>query len=175
MFSNPSPLVSPYSYPAVQTEKRQWIPQNPQEIELMMKQKFQQPFQQNAMDFQNYQTNPYLELQAELANCSITVRNKIVSDPEYKMCDNTCDVLLKQMIEEVFVPQVLNTSQGRIAMEKFVGVVKQLKEKYSKEEANTAEQLQTLLNDDIVKQRMQQLAQMQTNEINIPMQSKEKE
>ena len=44
-------------------------------------------------------------------------------------------------------------------MEKFVGVVKQLKEKYSQEEAQTNEQLQVLLNDEVVRKRMQQLSQ----------------
>ena len=161
MFNNPSPLVYPSGNYRYGENRPSWSNQNPQEVELMMKQKFQQPNMQNQVQFQNYQTDPYLELQNELLNCSVTVRNKIISDREYQICDNECELLLKQAIEEIFVPQILNTPKGRVAMEKFVGVVKQLKEKYSQEEAQTNEQLQNLLNDEVVRQRMQQLSQQE--------------
>lgn len=158
MFNNPSPLVYPSNNFRYGENKQLWNNQNPQEVELMMKQKFQQPSMQNAVQFQNYQSDPYSELQNELLNCSITVRNRILNDKEYQICDNECELLLKQAIEEVFVPQILNTPKGRMAMEKFVGTVKQLKEKYSQEEAQTNEQLQNLLNDEVVIKRMQQLS-----------------
>lgn len=164
MFNNPSPLVySNNNFRYNDNRYNQWSNQNPQEVELMMKQKFQQPMGQNSMQPQNYQLDPYLELQNELTNCSITVRNKIINDKEYKACDNECELLLKQTIEEVFIPQILNTPKGRIIMENFVGVVKQLKEKYSQEEAKTNEQLQTLLNDEVVQNRMRQLSEMNLN------------
>lgn len=160
MFNNPSPLIySNGNYRYNNDNRPQWNNQNPQEVELMMKQKFQQPFNQSSIQSTNYQTDPYLELQNELINCSVSVRNKIINDKEYQICDNECEVLLKQAIEEIFVPQILNTPKGRITMEKFVGVVKQLKEKYSQEEAQTNEQLQVLLNDEVVRKRMQQLSQ----------------
>ena len=159
MFNNPSPLIYSNGNYRYGESRSQWMNQNPQEVELMMKQKFQQPLNQNNMQIPNYQTDPYLELQNELMNCSVTVRNKILSDSEYQLCDNECELLLKQAIEEVFVPQILNTPKGRIAMERFVGVVKQLKEKYAQEEIQTNEQLQTLLNDEVVRKRMQQLSQ----------------
>lgn len=160
MFNNPSPLIyNSGNYRGNNDIRSQWNGQTPQEVELMMKQKFQQPFGQNSTQPQNYQSDPYLELQNELLNCSVSVRNKILNDGEYQLCDNECEILLKQAIEEVFVPQILNTPKGRMAMEKFVGVVKQLKEKYSQEEAQTNEQLQVLLNDEIVRKRMQQLSQ----------------
>ena len=161
MFNNPSPLVYPSGNYRYSDNRQQWNNQNPQEVELMMKQKFQQPFTQNQFQTQNYQSDPYTELQNELLNCSVSVRNKIVNDREYQMCDNECEILLKQALEEVFVPQILNTPKGRIAMEKFVGVVKQLKEKYSQEELQTTEQLQALLNDEIVKKRMEQLSKVE--------------
>ena len=162
MFNNPSPLVYPSGNYRYNENRQPWNNQNPQEVELMMKQKFQQPNIQNQTQFQNYQLDPYSELQNELLNCSVLVRNKIITDREYQVCDNECELLLKQAIEEVFVPQILNTPKGRVAMEKFVGVVKQLKEKYSKEEVQTNEQLQNLLNDEVVKKRMQQLAEQES-------------
>ena len=158
MFNNPSPLTYPNPTYRYADSRPQWNGQNPQEIELMMKQKFQQPLTQNLNQFPNYQTDPYLELQNELLNCSVTVRNKILNDKEYQICDNECELLLKQAVEEIFIPQILNTPKGRIALEKFVGTVKQLKEKYSQEEAKTNEQLQTLLNDEVVQNRMKQLS-----------------
>lgn len=162
MFNNPSPLVYPSGNYRYSENRQSWNNQSPQEVELMMKQKFQQPNMPSQTQFQNYQSDPYLELQNELLNCSVSVRNKIISDKEYRLCDNECELLLKQAIEEIFVPQILNTPKGRVAMEKFVGVVKQLKEKYSQEEAQTNEQLQSLLNDEVVKKRMQQLAQQES-------------
>lgn len=162
MFNNPSPLVYPNGNYQYSGNRQSWNNQNPQEIELMMKQKFQQPNIQNQTQFQNYQLDPYLELQNELLNCSVTVRNRIISDRDYQICDAECESLLKQAIEEIFIPQILNTPKGRVTMEKFVGVVKQLKEKYSQEEAQTNEQLQALLNDEVVKKRMQQLTQQES-------------
>lgn len=164
MFNNPSPLVYSNGAPRYNNDGRnQWNNQNPQEVELMMKQKFQQAFVPNQVQNQNYQSDPYLELQNELLNCSVSVRNKIINDKEYQVCDNECEILLKQAIEEIFVPQLLNTPKGRMAMERFVGVVKQLKEKYSQEEVQTNEQLQALLNDEVVRKRMQQLSQTNDN------------
>lgn len=162
MFNNPSPLVYPSGNYRYNENKQTWSNQNPQEVELMMKQKFQQPMLQNQPQFQNYQSDPYLDLQNELLNCSVSVRNKIITDKEYQICDNECELLLKQAIEEVFVPQILNTPKGRIAIEKFLGTVKQLKEKYSQEEMQTNEQLQALLNDEVVRKRMAQLSQQET-------------
>ena len=159
MFNNPSPLIySNGNYRYNNDNRLQWNNQSPQEVELMMKQKFQQPFNQSSIQSVNYQTDPYLELQNELINCPISIRNKIINDKEYQICDNECELLLKQAIEEIFVPQILNTPKGRLTMENFVGVVKQLKGKYSQEEAQTNEQLQVLLNDEVVRKRMQQLS-----------------
>ena len=163
MFNNPSPLVYPSGNYRYNENKQTWNNQSPQEVELMMKQKFQQPIMQNQNQFQNYQSDPYLELQNELLNCSVSVRNKIISDKEYQLCDNECELLLKQAIEEVFVPQILNTPKGRITIEKFIGIVKQLKDKYTQEEAQTNEQLQVLLNDEVVRKRMAQLSQQELN------------
>lgn len=157
MFTNPSPLVtSQYQQP------RQTQPNiSPNEVELMMKQKFQQPpFNQYGQVQQVPQVDPYSELQNELMNCSPTVRNKIVSDAEYRQCDLNCDMLLKQAIEEAIIPQLLNTSRGRMEFEKFSATVKQLKERYTREEISANEQLQALLTDEVVLKRVKELSQM---------------
>ena len=89
-----------------------------------------------------------------------------MNDNNYKACDNECEQLIKQAIEEIMIPQVLMTSQGRIAFEKFVGVVKKLKEKYSEEEVETTQKLQTLMQDEIVKKRLKELMNDTNNSIN---------
>ena len=140
---------------------------NPQEVELMMKQKFNQPYFQAQQNYQkNYETDPYIELQQILGSCSSTVKQRIMNDNNYKACDNECEQLIKQAIEEIMIPQVLMTSQGRIAFEKFVGVVKKLKEKYSEEEVETTQKLQTLMQDEIVKKRLKELMNDTNNSIN---------
>ena len=112
MFNNPSPLIYSNGNYRYGENRSQWMNQNPQEVELMMKQKFQQPLNQNNMQIPNYQTDPYLELQNELMNCSVTVRNKILSDSEYQLCDNECELLLKQAIEEVFEQLYVEQNEG---------------------------------------------------------------
>ena len=61
-------------------------------------------------------------------------------------------------IEEAIIPQILSLPQGRIAFEKFLGVAKKLKDKYTQEEVETAEQFQKLMKDEIVQQRLRELS-----------------
>lgn len=131
---------------------------NPQEIELMMKQKFSQPYYQNQQLYKNgYDSDPYLELQQTLSSCSATVKQKIMSDKAYMLCDGECETLIKQMVEDIIIPQVLATPQGRMAFENFAGTVKKLKDKYYQEEIETTKKIQQLMQDDVVKQRLQEL------------------
>lgn len=135
---------------------------NPQEIELMMKQKFNQPYYQNQQMYKSgYESDPYLELQQILSSCSASVKQKIMSDKSYKICDEECEILIKQMVEDIIIPQVVATPQGRIAFENFVGTVKKLKDKYYQEEIETTQKLQQLMQDEVVKQRLQELTQVQ--------------
>ena len=133
---------------------------NPQEIELMMKQKFSQPYYQNQQMYKNgLENDPYFELQQILGSCSATVKQKIMSDKSYMLCDEECETLIKQMVEDIIIPQVIATPQGRIVFENFVGTVKKLKEKYYQEEIETTQKIQQLMQDEVVKQRLQELNQ----------------
>jgi hypothetical protein len=137
---------------------------NPQEVELMMKQKFNQPYFPNQQFYQqNYDGSSYLELQQVLSSCSPAIRQKIMSDRNYKECDSECEALIKQAIEEIIIPQVIMTPQGKVAFEKFAGTVKKLKEIYSQEEIEATQRLQALMQDEVVKQRLQELAKDQNN------------
>ena len=135
---------------------------NPQEVELMMKQKFNQPYFTNSQFYQqNYDGSSYLELQQILSSCTPAIRQKIMLDKTYKECDSECEALIKQAIEEIIIPQVIMTPQGKMAFEKFVGTVKKLKEKYTQEEIEATQKLQALMQDEVVKQRLQELTQNQ--------------
>ena len=101
-----------------------------------------------------YENDPYFELQQILGSCSATVRQKIVSDSNYILCDEECETLIKQMVEDIIIPQVIATPQGRMAFENFVGTVKKLKDKYYQEEIETTQKIQKLMQDDVVKQRL---------------------
>jgi hypothetical protein len=53
-----------------------------------------------------------------------------MNDKNYIVCDEECETLIKQMVEDIIIPQVIATPQGRMAFENFVGTVKKLKDKY---------------------------------------------
>lgn len=123
---------------------------NPQEIELMTKQKYINP-PLTASD-------PYMELMNIMGNCSGTVRANITNNPEYKEVEAECDMLIKQTMEELIVPQVLNKPNGRMAFEKMVAIAKKLRDKYSQEEIAVNEQFQKLMQDEVVQKRLQELS-----------------
>lgn len=131
----------------------------PQEVELMMKQKFNQNIMQNQIYQQEYQNDSYTEFQQTLMSCSPNIRQKIINDEEYQKCDRECETLIKQAVEEIIIPQLLGTAQGRIAFERICGTTKKLKEKYCQEEYETNQKLQMLMQDDVVKKRLEELGQ----------------
>jgi hypothetical protein len=78
MFNNNSiPNTAPL-YGRVDWRNLQSI--NPQEVELMMKQKFNSPFIQGNQAYQGRENDPYMELQQLLSNCSSTIKQKIMED-----------------------------------------------------------------------------------------------
>lgn len=174
MFNGPSPLAYP-QYGKQNIQNYSWTPNqnlnmnNPQEVELMMRQKFNQnSFAQN--NNISPQSDPYQEFQILMSSCPPNIRYKIMNNEEYAKCDQECELLIKQAVEEAIIPQILNTPQGRVVFEKFLGVAKKLKEKYSQEEVETAEQLQKLMQDEIVQKRLKELAKNKimegTNDVN---------
>lgn len=163
MFNGPSPLAYPQYGKQMSSNNYNWTQNpslnmnNPQEVELMMRQKFNQnSFSQNNMV---PQSDPYQEFQILMSSCPPNIRYKIMNSEEYIKCDQECEMLIKQAIEEAVIPQILNTPQGRVSFEKFLGVTKKLKDKFSQEEVETAEQLQKLMQDEVVQQRLKELAE----------------
>ncbi len=170
MFNGPSPLAYPTYGKNINTNTYSWMNNqnlnmnNPQEVELMMRQKFNQ----NSLSQNNnfVQSDPYQEFQALMSSCSPNIKYKIMNNEEYIQCDNECEMLIKQAMEEAIIPQILLNPQGRLVFEKFLGVAKKLKDKYSKEEMDTAEQFQKLMQDEIVQKRLRELSGNATNNLN---------
>lgn len=144
MFSNPSPIAG-FSYPSG-SNGQQFI--NPREMEMVMKQKWNEPQQVS---------NPYNDYIQELNSASPTVRNKILQTQEYNDIDAYCENLIKQAIYETIIPQLVNTQQGRNAFERLSFTTKKLKDYYTQEEVATNEQLQMLMKDEVVIKRLKEL------------------
>ena len=169
MFNGPSPLAYPATYGKNMGNNYSWSPNmnnismsNPQEVELMMRQKFSQ--NNNANNLAN-QSDPYQEFQMLMSSCSPNIKYKIMNNEEYIKCDQECELLIKQAIEEAIIPQILSLPQGRVAFEKFLGVARKLKDKYIQEEVETAEQFQKLMKDEIVQQRLRELSGNSNNKM----------
>lgn len=156
MFTNPSPLV----YPNTMSQQNSYLnmnqnpnqfPANPKEMEMIMRQKWNES-QQTPM-----QSDPYTQFQNEMYQCSPTVKNKIMNDDEYKQADYQCELLMKQALEEVLIPQLINTPNGRLAFERLAVITKNLKQRYIQEEVQANEQLQKLMSDEVVLNRLREL------------------
>lgn len=106
-------------------------------------------------------SDPYTDLVNILNNCSGAVRQSIISNTEYKEVELECDMLIKQTMEELIIPQVLNKPQGRLVFEKLLGVTKKLRDKYSVEESET---LQKIMGDPVLQKRLEELRNSQIQE-----------
>lgn len=162
MFNGPSPLAYPQYGGKINNQlgyswngNSNLNMNNPQEVELMMRQKFNQSSfsPNNGIP----QSDPYQEFQILMSSCPPNIRYKIMNNDEYVKCDQECELLIKQAVEEAVIPQIINTPQGRIIFEKFLSIAKKLKEKYSQEEVETAEQLQKLMQDEVVQKRLKEI------------------
>ena len=136
-----TPSVSPQEWEYIQTMRRTGWDMN------------QQPQIQNQIQ----QSDPYIDFAGEFSKCSSTVQNRIMSDPEFKSAMDECDRKIQAMIEDVIRPQVMQTSDGRMAFEKLLAIFRQVKDKYVKEESESLEALQKVMQDEVVKKRIAEL------------------
>lgn len=161
MFTNPSPLVYPTGAPSQSHNPYLTQAQSSPEMEMIMRRKWNESQQQVPM-----QPDPYMQFQNEMSQCSPTVKNKIMNDSDYIQADNQCEALLKQAIEEAIIPQLINTPNGRVAFERLTAITRNLKQKYIQDEVIANEQLQALMKDEVVINRLKEL------QTNTPLQSK---
>lgn len=136
-----SPNVSPQEWEYIQTMRRTGWDIN------------QQPQTQNQIQ----QSDPYIDFANEFSKCSSLVRNKILNDPEFKSTMDECDRKIQAAIEDVIRPQVMQTSDGRMAFERMLAVFREVRDKYTKEETENFEALQRVMQDEVVKKRIAEL------------------
>lgn len=144
---NNSSNVSPQEWEYIQTMRRTGWDVN------------QQPQFQNQNQIP--QSDPYSDFISEFSRCSLSVQNKILNDSEFKSIMEECDKRMQSMIEDIIRPQVMQTPEGRVSFEKMLATFRQVKDKYIKEENESMEVLQKVMQDEVVKRRIAELSGMQ--------------
>ena len=156
-----SPLVMPSNLmeSSMQSPMQQSASVSPQEWEYIqtMRRTGWDMNQQFPQQNQIPQSDPYIDFVNEFGKCSSNVQNRILEDSEFKMTMNECDKRMQSMIEDVIRPQVMQTSEGRIAFERMLATFRQVRDKYIKEESENLEALHQVMQDEVVKQRIAEL------------------
>lgn len=154
-----NPLIMPRN---TSQQFQQSTPVSPQEWEYIQTMRRtgwdlnQQP-QINQQPPQQYQSDPYIDFTNEFSKCSNTVQNRILNDPEFKSAIDECDKKIQSMVENIIRPQVMQTPDGRVSFERMLAVFRNVRDKYSKEESDSLETLQKLMQDEVVKKRIVEL------------------
>ena len=141
-----NPGFSPQEWEYIQTMRRTGWDMN------------QQP-QNQPQQNQVQQSDPYIDFSNEFSKCSSVVQNKILNDPEFKVTMNECDKRIQSMVEDIIRPQVMQTTDGRLAFERMLATFREVKDKYIKEENESFEALQKVMQDEVVKKRIAELNQ----------------
>ena len=115
-------------------------------------------YDQNQMQQLNInQSDPYTDFETEFSKCSTAIQNKILNDSDFKQSMFECDKIMQATIERAIRPQVMQTTEGRVAFEKLLAVFRNIKDRYIKEEAENMEKLQKLMQDDVIKKRLAEI------------------
>lgn len=136
--------VSPQEWEYIQTMRRTGWDMN------------QQPQIQQQQN-QVQQSDPYVDFANEFSSCSPTVQNKILNDKEFKSTMDECDKRIQAMVEDIIRPQLMQTPEGRIAFEKMLATFRETRDKYVKEESESLEALQKVMQDEVVRKRIAEL------------------
>ena len=155
-----NPLIMPRNFGQQLTQQNNTSSVSPQEweyIQTMRRTGWDVNQQQNQVP----QSDPYIDFAGEFSKCSSSVQNRILNDPEFKSAMDECDRRIQSMVEDIVRPQVMQTSEGRIAFEKMLAVFRQTRDKYSKEEAANLEALQKVMQDEVVQKRIAELNNLQ--------------
>ena len=103
------------------------------------------------------QSDPYNDFITEFGQCSNVVQATILEDPEFKQCMAECDKKIQATMESLVRPQVMQTQDGRIAFEKLLASFRGVRDKAKQQEAQNMQRIQTLMNDDVVRKRIEEL------------------
>ena len=141
MFTNESPLVSGF-----RNDRPQY---NPQEMEMIMRQKWQ-----NTVPIQ---TDPLSDFENEFAQCSLSIQKRIREDDEFRQAEAACDACIQHTIQQMVKPYIMQDMNTRMVFERMLANFRQSKDRYIKEEATATEQLQKIMQDEVVQQRIKEL------------------
>lgn len=116
------------------------------------------------------QSNAYNDYLTTLNSCSDVTRNRILSDERFAAIYGQCELYLKEYLYAQALPYILETQQGRKAFEQLYVVTKSLKDEYNQRDMQKERQIELLMQDEIVLQRLQEL---QNNQSQVPAQSQQ--
>lgn len=111
-------------------------------------------------------SNPYNDYVNVINSCSDVTKEKILTDERFVSTYNQCEACLKEYLYAQVIPQVLDIQGGRMAFEQLYLVTQKLKEEYSQRDKQKEKQLELLMQDEVVLQRLQELQAAQQGEVN---------
>lgn len=109
--------------------------------------------------------NPYNDYVSIINSCSDVTKEKILTDERFVATYNQCEGCLKEYLYAQVIPQVLEIQAGRAAFEQLFLVTQKLKEEYTQRDKQKEKQLELLMQDEVVLQRLQELQASQQNEV----------
>lgn len=157
-----NPLIMPRNYGQQFTQQQNNANVSPQEWEYIQTMRrtgwdvTQQPQIQNQQN-QVPQSDPYMDFVNEFSVCSPTVQSKILNDKNFKLAMEDCDKRIQAMLEDIVRPQLMQTPEGRISFEKMLATFREVRDMYKKEESESLEALQKIMQDEVVKKRIAEL------------------
>ena len=157
--NNQNPLLSNsgsfFNKPSNNISQQEW-----EYIQNLRRNGWQDIQQQRQQQNQQQISDPYTDFEIEFSKCSTVVQNKILNDIEFKRTMDYCDRLIQGALESIVRPQVIQTSEGRIAFERMLATFRELRDKYSQEEIQSMEKISRIMQDDVVRKRIEELEKM---------------
>ena len=97
------------------------------------------------------QSDPYNDFITEFNQCSNVVQASILENPEFKQCMAECDKKIQATME------VMQTQDGRVAFERLLASFRGVRDQAKQQEAQNMQRIQALMNDDVVRKRIEEL------------------
>ena len=105
------------------------------------------------------QSSPYEDYKKVMESCTDSVRGKMAADERFQSVHAECENLIKQYLYEQVIPQILQTQPGLTAFERLYATAKQVREDCIRQEVQQAQEIERLLSDDLVQERLKEIRQ----------------
>lgn len=119
--------------------------------QMQQNQNIQQPPQQQSL------SDPHLDYIKLLEATSTNIKLKMNDDIELQQCNYDCESIKSQALDELLIPQILQHPQARAIFERRLQTAKKLKVLEEGKVAQLQQQMETLMNDEVVMKRLQEL------------------